>query len=124
MAATSQSLIDLAKCLDCQIPDGMKPAVMVALLAELTGVTDAQTLIDNARCYDCQIAPGMMPAIIAERLDALVSGGGVGGSGLTCSPSSDPSGVPSGSCGQWVRLDNGKVWFYNSGTGNWDQYLG
>lgn len=123
MAQTTQELATNSRCYDC-IPVGMRDAVLIYLLGVIAGVTDIPTLMANAACYDC-IPVGIRKSVQIYLENMILSGGGGGGasSGVTCSAASDPSGIPTGSCGLWVRLDTSQVWVYNSGSGNWDALI-
>ena len=123
--ATPQQLMTAAQCIDCGIPEGMKLSVLIYQLGLLTGVTNPQTLMANAACIDCAIPAGMRLSVLISQFDAWAGGGGgdVSG-GVTCKLALDPSGVPTNNCGIWVRLDNSKMWVYNSNSGNWNLLLG
>lgn len=121
--ATPQQLIDSAKCFDCGISEGQKLSILIYQLTLLTGVTDVQTLINNAACIDCAIPPGMRLSVLIAQFDAWAGGGGGAASGVTCALAADPSGVPTNNCGLWVRLDNSKMWVYNSFSGVWNPLL-
>lgn len=118
-----QDLITAAGCLNT-LPPGMLSPVQTYLLAVMAGTsTDPAVLLPLASCFTC-LNPNQLAAINTYLLCQIANGGGGGGaSGITCSPSSDPSGAPAGGCGIWVRLDLGQMWVYNSGTANWDAYI-
>ncbi len=49
MACDPNQLVADAKCIQCNIPNGAMPAVMVSLLAQIAGVSnDPNTLVKNA----------------------------------------------------------------------------
>lgn len=121
--ATPADIANSASCFAC-IPN---QADAILYLLNQIRVTEGGTAMtaaeisNNASCFAC--VPNKQDAIL-YLLDAINAGGGGGGSsGVTCSAASDPSGVPTGNCGLWVRLDNGKMWAYNAGSLTWDLYL-
>lgn len=71
MATDTNVLMDQAKCLNSCIPDGMKPAIIIYLLARLANVNtaDTKTLMANARCIDCEIPDGMKASVIVYLFD-------------------------------------------------------
>lgn len=72
---------------------------------------DPQTLMTAAACFLC-LNPTQLAAINTYLLCQIFSGGGTGGSGITCG-TSDPVAAPAGTCGIYYRTDNGAVWFWN-----------
>jgi predicted amino acid dehydrogenase len=69
---TPATLINAATCIDKCIPDGMKDAILIYVLATNAGVsTDPQSLIDGARQIDCCVPKGMRQAVIASLLCKL-----------------------------------------------------
>lgn len=49
MACDPNQLVADAKCIQCNIPNGAMPAIMVSLLAQIAGVSaDPNTLVKNA----------------------------------------------------------------------------
>ncbi len=60
VACDSTSLVANATCYQCQIPDGYKLPVLIALAVKIAGVNpDANYLVSQAACLECQIPPGM-----------------------------------------------------------------
>lgn len=121
--ATSQELVTDAQCYQACIPPGMVPYVQIAILQSIAG-TDmtSQELMALGACYQACIPAGMAPFVAIGLLNEIsIGGGGGGSSGVTCSPSSAPSGTPTGNCGLWIKLDSGNMWVYNSGSASWDQ---
>lgn len=72
---TNQVMAD-ARCIDSCIPDGMKTAVLIYLLAKSAGVdvTDTNALINNARCLDSCIPDGAKASVILYLFDKMVNG--------------------------------------------------
>lgn len=121
--ATTQELIDGSVCIQSCIPAGMQKAAIIYLLSQqLTPVPTPAEIATAASCIQCGIPAGMMDAAILYLLNSGAGGGGAS-SGVTCSPSSDPSGTPTGNCGLWVRLDTGQAWVYNSTSSTWNLLL-
>lgn len=60
-----QTLVNNAQCLDCAIPEGMKPAVMIYLLQQIAGLgaLTPQQLADAAQSYQA-IPTGMQGAVM------------------------------------------------------------
>lgn len=120
--ATDQEIIDGSVRIASCIPTGMQNAAIIYLLSQqLTPVPTPAEIMAASACYTC-IPAGMQQAAILYLLNSGAGGGGAS-SGVTCSPSSNPSGVPTGNCGLWVRLDVGQAWVYNSTTGTWNLLL-
>jgi hypothetical protein len=77
IACDTNSLVQAATCIDCNIPVGMRDAVLIYVLATKAGVsTKPQDLIDAARQIDCCVPVGMRQAIIARLLCTLADQGG------------------------------------------------
>lgn len=76
MAIDTNAVIASARCIDSCIPDGMKPAVLIYLLAVQAGVdpTDTNALIQNSRCLDSCIPDGAKASVILYLYDKLVNG--------------------------------------------------
>ena len=120
--ATDQEILDGSVCIASCIPAGMQNAAIIYLLSQqLTPVPTPAEIMAASACYTC-IPAGMQQAAILYLLNNGAGGGGAS-SGVTCSPSSDPSGTPTGNCGLWVRLDTGTVFVYNSSSGTWNTLL-
>lgn len=96
---------------------------MIYLLAQLAGVTDPQTLVTNARCYDC-IPVGLRSAVMMYLQDAILEGGGGGGSVQVFSypGSTAPFEVPDNDAGVAYNED-GDVWVYDAATNNWNKII-
>lgn len=75
----SQSLLDAAVCLECNLPPGMVPYMILAQLRTNAGLgmAIAQSDIDAAVCAFCQLSPGMVQYLI---LAQLITGGSGSGS--------------------------------------------
>ncbi len=103
MSCDAQAIIDDATCVECFIPTGMQPAVLLALLCAIRdGDTDMscdpQALIDEATCLQCQIPDGMMfPALISVAC-AIAAGGTGGGACANTLGVVDPIGVVTPTC--------------------------
>lgn len=67
MACDPTTLVDQAKCIECGIPTGMQLPVLIALAAQIAGVSaDPQTLMNLAKCDECQVPVGLeWPVLIA-----------------------------------------------------------
>jgi hypothetical protein len=77
IACDASSLMAQTACLDCGIPPGMRPAVIISLLCQIAGTNcDPATLMANAACIDCQIPQGMRPAVIISLLCQIANGNG------------------------------------------------
>jgi len=61
-----QTIVANAKCIECGVPAGMQLAVLIALAANIAGVSpDPQNLINLATCMQCNIPDGMrLPILI------------------------------------------------------------
>lgn len=124
MALTPQQLADASPCYAC-IPKGMRDAVMIYLLAQLAEMTDPQALINAARCYDC-IPVGLRGAVTIYLQDAILAGGGSGGSQQVWSlfGSETPAGnaiVPTDS--GVAYNEDGTVWVWNKFTSQWEPII-
>lgn len=66
-ACDAPTLVANSTCYQCQIPDGMRLPVLIALAVNIAGVNpDANYLVSQAACLECQIPPGMeLPVLIA-----------------------------------------------------------
>jgi hypothetical protein len=77
IACDSASLLKASSCIDSCIPQGMKDAVLIYILATNAGVsTDPKSLMDGARQIDCCVPKGMRDAIIAQLLCTLAAKAG------------------------------------------------
>jgi hypothetical protein len=71
IACDSASLLNAATCLDSCIPQGMKDAVLIYVLAVNAGVSTAPAdLINAANQIDCCVPKGLRDAVIAQLLCA------------------------------------------------------
>lgn len=71
------ALVEASKCIDDCIPEGMRSAVMIYLLATIAKVDpDPKALMDGAKCLDSCIPKGMMPAVIASVLCTIANQSG------------------------------------------------
>ena len=70
------TLIAQSRCIDSCIPDGMKPAVLIYLLAVAAGIDpkDTNALIKAAHCIDSCIPEGAMASVIAKLLKNIADG--------------------------------------------------
>lgn len=91
MATDISALIANSRCVDSCIPDGMKPAVLIYLLAVAAGVdpSDTNALINAARCIDSCIPDGAKASVIAKLLCDL--SGGISGDCANISGAGDPT---------------------------------
>ena len=125
MALTPQELATNSRCFAC-IPVGMRDAVIIYLLNQLANVATPQQLVDASRCYDC-IPVGLRSAVITYLQDAILSGGGGGGTQEVwyLEPGEDPTvviGVPTGDRGVAYNLA-GDFWTYESFGGGWHKII-
>jgi len=106
----------------------VKLALLCAIANGTTMDCSAQNLVTQAQCFENCISSGMADAIeiyLLCQIAANGTGGGGGGTGsVLCAAAADPVAAPSGTCGIYYRLDNGKVWIWNSGAAAWNQILG
>jgi hypothetical protein len=118
--ATPQQLATASTQFD-NIPVGLGDAVIIYLLGQLAGVTDPQTLVTNARCYDC-IPVGLRSAVIVYLQDAILAGGGGGGSPevFLIADGGTPVTVPISGAG-FAYTVAGDAWTY--GAGNWNKII-
>lgn len=121
MANTPTQLLSEANCFSC-IPTGSQGAVSIYLLMQIAGLDMTPTqLLSASSCFNC-IPAGQQPAVQTYLLDQIVSGGGGGGSGVTCSDAA-PVGAPTGTCGLHYDRLTGQLWAWNDSTASWDLYL-
>ena len=77
MACDPNTLLEQAKCYQCNVPTGMFAAVEIVLLCAWRDGTlltcDPQSLISQASCIFACIPPGMMPAVKAAILCDIAS---------------------------------------------------
>lgn len=78
----AQTLLNEAKCLECNLSPGMLPYVEIQLLIDMllqvdpTADVTPEGLMERAKCWQCKVSPGMTPYIIAQLLcDILKSTG-------------------------------------------------
>ncbi len=95
VACDSTSLVANATCYQCQIPDGYKLPVLIALAVKIAGVNpDANYLVSQAACLECQIPPGMELPVLISLACAIANASGsncVDVSGITYNGSPIPT---------------------------------
>jgi hypothetical protein len=74
IACDAPTLVANSACYQCQISDGMKLPVLIALGVQIAGVNpDPAYLVSQAACLECSIPPSMeLPALIALACNILI----------------------------------------------------
>lgn len=107
-------LIEDAKCIDCQVPEGYKLSILISLFATIAGVSaDPNTLMANAACLDCVIPPGMRLSVLISLADTIAGGGGGGSSGSVTCGAVPPVAAPTGSCGLYYDTNTTALYFWD-----------
>lgn len=130
MACDVDAIIEDSTCVECFIPTGLQPAVLLALLCAIRdGDTDMscdpQALIDEATCLQCKIPDGMMfPALIS--VACAIAQGGTGGGCENLVGVVSPVGVVTPDCvGQFYTDTVGDVLWQAIGatSADWKQWI-
>lgn len=119
MATPSQTLATAASCLSSCLPAGMAWYGLLAVLDAIgqgdTVPSTAQEIATAAACYSACIPQGLLPYALIVAAQNISSGGGGGGTGLTCG-SGAPVTAPTSGCGGYINTDDGSLFLYYSGA--------
>ena len=120
----TDGLIANAKCIEQCLPTGMQMPALIALFAQIAGMStpiNTQTLINNAVCIQQCIPPGMWTPVLIALLagasgGATAQGGPVlGGNG----PPTTPPPLPN-LYAIWNDFSpGGEQWWWNPNTQTW-----
>ncbi len=119
--ASTDALIDQARCIQQCIPQGMQVPVLIAVFARLAGMSaNTNALIDAAKCIDQCIPPGMQLSVLIALANQIAGGAGSGGAvGFVTCGTGAPTSTPASGCGLYVQTDSipaGIIWQYYNGS--------
>lgn len=122
----AQELLDASNCLAClTVPQLQlaRTALLCQILQQRNPLAncDPQSLLDSAKCFEC-LSPQQLLLVSVELLCEILQAGGGNGC-IVCSFDTDPVGAPACDCALGYRSDNGKLWTWNSVSGQWDLIL-